>query len=67
MKLILSQKNQLLDNLRTGKRRHLGFSSESTLFHKRQNVDAAVAFYVELLALEKLEKNHIKVWQQGGI
>ena len=37
------------------------------MFHKRQNVDAAVAFYVELLALEKLEKNHIKVWQQGGI
>lgn len=26
------------------------------MFHKRQNVDAAVAFYVELLALEKLEK-----------
>jgi len=37
------------------------------MFHKRQNVDAAVAFYVELLALEKLEKNDIKVWQQDGI
>lgn len=37
------------------------------MFHKRQNVDAAVAFYVELLALEKLEQNYFKVRQQGGI